>query len=76
MRDQRLCLTSEELKAVELALHSFVINTCENPEKATDAQMEAMPHAAQVLLHYFKGSMPSCSQRASTPSRRGTEPQR
>ena len=46
MRDQRLCLTSEELKAVELALHSFVINTCENPEKATDAQMEAMPHAA------------------------------
>ena len=55
MRDQRLCLTSEELKAVELALQSFVINTCENPEKATDAQMEAMPHAAQVLLHYFKG---------------------
>lgn len=55
MRDQRLCLTADELKAVELALHSFVINTCENPEQATDAQMEAMPHAAQVLLHYFKG---------------------
>lgn len=55
MNETRLVLTQAELKAVKTALKSFVVRTCNNSKEATPEELEAMPQAAQVLLHYFKG---------------------
>lgn len=71
MRDQRLYLTSEELKAVELALYSFVINTCENPEKATDAQMETSPTPRRCCSTTSRGGSDGAGEARGRRVRRG-----
>ena len=55
MEKARLVLTQEELKAVKQALFSFVTKTLDPECHVTQAEIEAAPVVADVLLKHFKG---------------------
>lgn len=55
MEKARLVLTMDELQAVKQALFSFVTKTLDPECFVTQAEIEAAPIAADVLLKHFKG---------------------
>lgn len=55
MDKARLVLTARELEAVKQALFSFVTKTLDPEFEVTQAEIEAAPIAADVLLKHFKG---------------------
>lgn len=55
MEKARLVLTANELEAVKQALFSFVTKTLDPEFEVTQAEIEAAPIAADVLLKHFKG---------------------